>query len=637
MTEGTVAAAEPAPAAASLSALDRVLYALFARNADSGRHARDRRHYRGTDLRISFDVFLARVYGASWVVAVVVALVTGLVVVTASPDLPDAIAAVLEASLPVVRRDGLPYVPRIAVAVAAALVVAGAAKAATVRLGGRYLAWRASARRSDVERTMPGAVRYLYVLSSGSDGHREMLRKVASTDAYGETAVATRKVLNTTALTGSLNEGLRRVARDTPSRELLSPFLLKFREHAEQGEEELATYLQMESRMLGHRQDRARQRAQGFLELLSEMFMVLLVLPTLLVIVLTVLAVIAPGLSEPVATPLGTISARAVVVYTSAAFVFVLGVGASAVVGELRPPGQTVAYERPASASDVVLTAAINPASAAAVGVFVAVAAAGALWYEGYRPTNVVLLGYVAYAVPVGLVSVRRARLDDAKDRQIKDFAHAVSGHVNLGRPFQEAVEIVARDVDFGALNPDVADLALNLSFATREPTDVDVRAAALDRFVSRVGTPLAEQSVGLVTGALDAGSDAGAVFDTLQTEIGRLYHEKRELRSNLLVYVAVGWTTALLVIGIAVAVGMQVFDGFAQLSSVEGPGGYVLNATAIDLPRERFRIYVVTQATMLASGWFAGTASRGRYEALLHSGSLVAVCYAVFAGVGMI
>ncbi len=51
----------------------------------------------------------------------------------------------------------------------------------------------------------------------------------------------------------------------------------------------------------------------------------------------------------------------------------------------------------------------------------------------------------------------------------------------------------------------------------------------------------------------------------------------------------------------------------------------------------ERFRLYVVTQATMLASGWFAGTASRGRYEALLHSGLLVGICYAVFTVGGLL
>jgi flagellar protein FlaJ len=466
-----------------------------------------------------------------------------------------------------------------------------------------------------------------------------MLRRVARTEAYGETAVAFRRALNTAALTGSVDEGLRRVARDTPSRNVLAPFLMKFREHASQGPDALANYLRMESRMLGHQQDRARDRAEGFLELLAEMFMVMLVLPALFVIVLTVMSVIAPGLSKPVATPLGTTSVRGLVVYGSAAFIVVVGLGTSSLVDELRPPGQRVRYRRPEGVVGTIATAASNPASAAVVAVALAVAVGTALLAVGYHPVDALLLGYVAYAVPVGAVAVRRARIDDAKDRELKDFVHAVSGHVSLGRPFPDAVERVASEVDLGPLDEDVAALALNISVTTRDPAAeaTDVQSAALDRFVERVGTPLAEQTIGLVTGALDGGSDAETVFDTLQTEIGRLYHEKRSLRSNMLVYVAVGWTTALLVVGITVAVSTSVFDGFAQLSAVADSPGLTLDTSAIDLPRQRFRIYVVTQGTMLAAGWFAGMASRGRYEALLHSGTLVLVAHVVFAGAGLI
>nr|WP_245697927.1 type II secretion system F family protein [Haloplanus vescus] len=613
-----------------------MLYALFARHADDSRHVRDRKRYRGTDLRLSFDVYLARVYGLSWLVTFAVALPAVAVAVTLADSAP-AVARLV--GLPAIfTRFGVPVPPAAALFVAAGLVLAGVAKAVTVRLGGRYLRWVANARRTDIERTLPSAVRYLHVLSSGSQSNRAMLRKVADTDPYGETAVSIRKVLNTAALTGSLHEGLRRIARDTPSRDLLAPFLLKFSEHAQQGEAELANYLEMESRMLAHQQDRARQRAAGLLELLSEIFMVLLVLPTLLVIVLTVLAIIAPSLSSPVTTPFGTTTSRALIVYTSALFVLGLGVGASIVVSGLRPPGQTVTYDRPETGVATLASATINPASAAVVALGPALLAVAALYAVGYPPADIALLGYAAYALPVGLVGVRRARLDDAKDREIKDFVHAVSGHVNLGRPFPQAVEIVARDVDFGPLDPDVADLALNLGFTSPETgLDENARTAALERFVETVGTPLAEQTVGLVTGALDSGSDAGTVFDTLQTEIGRLYHEKRQLRANLLAYVAVGWTTALLVVGIAAAVGIHVFDGFEQLATVRGTTGHVIEASAIDIERDRYRLYVVTQATMLASGWFAGTASRGRYEALLHSGALVVVCHVVFAGVGMI
>jgi archaellum biogenesis protein FlaJ (TadC family) len=465
-----------------------------------------------------------------------------------------------------------------------------------------------------------------------------MFRRIADTDAYGETAVSFRKALNTATLTGSMGEGLRRVARDTPSRDVLAPFLLKFREHANQGPDALRNYLRMESRMLGFQQDRARQRAEGFLQLLSELFIVLLVLPALLVIVLTVMSVISPGLSAAVPTPLGETTVRGVVVYGSAVFILVVGVVAGSIIGDLRPPDQRITYTRPAGWVATLRTATRNPASASRVAAVPALAAGGSAWLLGWNPVDVALVGYVVYALPVGAVSVRRARLDDAKDRELKDFVHAVSGHVTLGRPFPRAVELVATAVDLGPLNPDVADLALNLNLTSpASGTDDSVRTAALDRFVRRVGTPLAEQTVGLVTGALDAGSDTETVFDTLQTEVGRLYHEKRALRAALLAYVAVGWTTAILVVGITIAVSVHVFDGFAQLSALSDTSGFLLVSDAVDLERDRFRIYLVTQATMLASGWFAGMASRDRYEALLHSGALVLACYLVYRGVGVL
>jgi len=104
-------------------------------------------------------------------------------------------------------------------------------------------------------------------------------------------------------------------------------------------------------------------------------------------------------------------------------------------------------------------------------------------------------------------------------------------------------------------------------------------------------------------------------------------------------VYVAVGWTTALLVVGIMVAVNGYVLDGFAQLSTVSGAdaASIALDPDAVDPARDRRRFYLVTQATMLACGWFAGAVSRGRYEALLHSAALVLIAYFVFSGAGML
>jgi hypothetical protein len=90
--------------------------------------------------------------------------------------------------------------------------------------------------------------------------------------------------------------------------------------------------------------------------------------------------------------------------------------------------------------------------------------------------------------------------------------------------------------------------------------------------------------------------------------------------------------------VGIVIAVNATVLDGFSQLSTVaDANTGMALDPDAVDPARDRHRFYLVTQATVMACGWFAGTASRGRYEALLHSGVLVVLTYVVFTGLGLV
>jgi archaellum biogenesis protein FlaJ (TadC family) len=618
--------------------LDRGLYALFSRHADRQVHDRDRRRYRAAGLDTGFDVFIARLYGLAWSVAVAAAVVLLLSVLFLPSTVTGRILGFLADGLPVLNRTTIPSIPRLYVGVVLACLAAVVLRWLVLRAGRVYLARLAATRRREIERTLPGAVRYLRVLASGTNDQREMLRRVADQEAYGATARSFRTALNKAALTGSLDEGLSMVARDTPSRDLLSPFLLKFQEHAAQGRDSLEGYLQMEGRLLSHRQERVHERASGYLELVAELFVVLLVFPALSVLILTVASVLSPELTETVPTPVGPLMVRTLLTYASVLFVLAVGAGAAWAVVALRPTDSaTPSYERPSGIRATLETTHSNPASAAAVLLAPALLVTAALWTLGYNPANVLLLGYAAYGIPVGVVAVRRAKLDDAKDREIRDFVHAVSGHVSLGQPFPDAVKRVSREVDLGPLQSDVEALAFNLGLTTSADETADVRASALDRFVDRVGTPLSSQTVGLVVGALEAGSDTERVFETLETEIGRLYHERKALRSRLMVYVAVGWTTALLVVGIVVAVNATVLDGFSQLSDVAGStGGMSLNPEAIDPERDRALFYLVAQGTVVACGWFAGTASRGRYEALLHSGLLVLVTYVVFTGLGM-
>ncbi len=590
----------------TVSTLDRAVYALFAGHADDSRHENDRRRFRGLHDDTGFDVLIARTYAGSWVAACVAFVTVVSVGVSLQPAAP-----------------GPGWASVGGISLAAALAV----KWLTIRAVGAWLRLQVSVRRTAIRRTLPGVARYLHALSSGADDARAMLRRVAETDAHGESARAIRTALNTAELTGSLRRGLERVARDTPARETLSPFLLKFREHAQQGEDSLGEFLRLESRILSHQRERSRDRRADAMELVGELFVVLLVLPALLVIVVTVMSVLAPGLSRPIETPVGVTTGRQLVTYGSAAFVLAAGGVGAGIIAGLRPThGHGTC--RPSGVVTTVVSADRNPASAATVLAGPAAAVGAAAWWGGVAVTDACLGAYVAFAVPVGLVGFRRARIDDAKDGRITDFVHAVSGHVGLGRPLPVAVERVARDVELGPLGPDVTDLAFNL-------THNETQTAALERFRERVGTPFAAKTIGLLTGALDAGSDTETVFETLRTEAGRLHHQRRAIRSNMLVYVAIGWTTALLVVGIMLAVETQVVDSFTQLSALSSSGGLALNAGAVQPDRARERFELVTQATAIASGWFAGVADRGRYAALLHSGLLVSIATVAFVGVG--
>ncbi|MEE6211190.1 type II secretion system F family protein [Salarchaeum sp. III] len=595
--------------------LDRALYALFGGHADRRRHATDRRRYRGTTASEGFDVYLARLYGASWLAFALVALLAG-VLAWATPLAATAagVVGVLD-----------PFVTAALVGALAGF----AAKRGVLFAGSLHLRWVLHARRADIDRTLPSAVRYLRVLASAGSGERALFDAVAARErAYGETAVAFGTVRNKAALSGSLGQALRVVARDTPSRDALAPFLLKFREHAATGPDAVEQFLRLEARMLANRQARARTEAEGFLELLAELFVVLLVMPALVVVSVTVMSVLAPGLGAPVAVAGHVTTPRTLLV--AGCGVFVLGIGAIAavLVGVFRPSGFGDHWTR-SRGLGVLANAPRNPADALLVLAPLAPALALGLAALGVGGWDALILAYAGVAVPVGVVAARRARADDAKDRELKDAVHAIAGHVSLGVPFADAVGRVVADGSLSALRADTADLARRLDLPR---PGVDRRTAALSAYAERVGTPLADQAIGLVAGALTAGSDIETAFDALQAEVGRLYHEKKALRSELAVYVAVGWTTALLVVGIVVAINAYVLDSFAQLSTVStATTGLSLAPDAVDPARDRHHFYLVTQATMLSCGWFAGMASRGRYAALLHSGLLALAAFCAF------
>ena len=611
--------------------VDELLTLAFSRHATDPRHAGMRQRFRATSGARRFEVFLSRLYGLSWGLFLV-GTVSGATLVT---HFPVSVGGMLPAST-----TAIPFVDAglAARAISPGIgVLAGLlAKWATVRAGGRLLTARARRRRDRIERTLPRTVRYMHVLASGTTDARTLFSRVADRErAFGETARSFQAVLGTATVTGSLDGAIGIVARDTPSRRVLAPFLLTLRARARDGPSALTRFLHLESRTLARRDAQRSGIAKQYLGLVVRLFVGLLVVPAVTVIGLAVATGFGRSTRIPATDIALWIRSHLLLSPVSAMGILLLGGLASALVYSLRPPEfRWARYQRSASVRDIVRTAHRNPANALVVLVPTALVTAGVALQQNTNVVAVVTLGYVLIAVPSGLVDWHRASLDAAKDRYLPDFLHAIARQVHLGRSFTEAVDHVARDERLGPLDHDVADLAFDLHVARN---DRPVRAGALDRFVDRVGTPLAERTVGMIAGALEAGTQTAAAFEALQSEAGRLYHEERAVRDEVPVFLAVGWIGSLLVIGIVIAVNVAAIGTTVPGGPVASTLGMGDATGTLGSNPGTPTFYLLTQATMLASGWFAGVAGRGIYEGLLHSGALVLVAFVAFVGTGLL
>ncbi|MFB6082138.1 MAG: hypothetical protein ABEJ67_04875 [Halanaeroarchaeum sp.] len=608
--------------------VDGVLGRAFGRHATAARLAAMRQRYRGAVDDRDFETFVVRLYAASWV-AFGLGAIVGYGLAARLPSPVQTAAANVLATL------GVPAAVSTGTVLRALLAIGGGtgAKVLVVRLAGRVLAYRARRRRDRLERALPRTVRFMHVLSAGTTDERTLLAAVAERErTFGETARTFRRVLGTATVTGSVDRALRIVARDTPSRRTLAPFLLTFRARARDGPDALARFLHLESRMLARRDAQRTDAARRYFGLVVRLFVALLVVPVLLAGSYGLIAGFAVTERAPALPVERLVSVTALVTPVSAVVVLGIGAVASGLVFAVRPAGHRWSRFRTAdSLTGLLREAPTNPASA-----FVLAAPAGALllgwlWLTGRPTTTGAVVAYAAVAVPVGLVDWRRARFDAAKDRYLPDLVYGIARQVHLGRSFTEAVDHVAADGGLGPLDADVAGLAFDLRVA---PPGSPVRATALDRFVDRVGTPLAERTVGMVAGALDAGTETAAAFDALQTEAGRLYHEEQAVSDRMALVVVVGWLVSLLLVVLVVAVDVAVLA-----SATTGPTGVdeAPVAVATTGPAALPTFYLLTQATMLSSGWFAGVAGRGVYEGLLHSGALTLLAWLAFVGAGLL
>jgi Flp pilus assembly protein TadB len=606
--------------------VDLVAFRLFGRHVDSTRHERDRTRYAGLHRPVPFETYLIRLYALSWVLAVIVGIAAGVALHATLPQ--GAVETVQE--LPIL--DGIPadwVLPLVA------LLGGGLAGLATRlllrRLGSGFIGARYRRRRARIEETLPGAVRYLHVAATGTVDPRVLLERVASRPRiHGATARSFAAIRSRQRLGGSIDAAIRRVARDTPAQDSLAPFLLTFLERRRAGNEALREFLADESRLLAVEDEHRHKRAGAFLRTVVGLFVVLLVGPVVVGLGLVGGLVVVPGVGGPdAALPVPDLTGATTAIGGGA--IVLLGAGAALFAFLLRPSGLRWALPAPSQSPWAVLrTSPSNPTNALLVVLPLGVAVLG--WgLLGPADRWTALLGaYVTVAVPVGLVDARRARQRARRDRALPAFVHSLADRLESGVPVRRAVARIASEESHGPLDEPIRKLAADLKLIQGPEGG---RKRALERFVGRLGTPFAGRTVGLAIGAIEAGADARSAVSHLQTETGRLEHADRARRNRFPAMVLVGWTVGLLLVAIVVVVNLMV----VETASPTGPVAGIAVEPLAGVSRERPLFFLLTQATMLASGWFAGLTGRGLYEALLHSGVLLAIAWVGFrlAGLG--
>lgn len=581
--------------AGAIRLVDRLLTAAFGRHADKPRHEHNRFAHRGANLPVGFRTYLARLYGGAWVVGA-------------------GSAAVVFAVAHTVLGAGL---------------VGVGARIAVVWLGCRYIHWRAMTRKQNLDRTLPAAVRHLRILSAGEMESRSMLAQVADTpQLYGETAVSFRRVLNRAQLAGSLSQGLRETAKETPS-DVYSSFLLRLQAALAGGEQAVTEHLELEARILKDHQRRGRSQRTSNAEVITELVVVVLVVPAAVAVLVTTGGMVLSGVHTPVETPVGRVPISAGVLYGCIIGVVVFGIAASVSLHTLLRPMPHAPWTIPSGGRSVLNTVASAPVSTAVV---LAPIAAGISWWlftlELDGPTAV-LYGYALFAIPTGLVGLRHEQRALARDRELREFVHGLAAVTSRGRAFSEAVEEVSEEYTLGQLTPTVSTLAFDLRMGGQ--TGAGVREAALSKFATSVDTPLARRLAVILSGALDAGCETPKLFELLEEDLDQVSHQLRAQRTALRGYVIAVWATALGTAAVLAAIGVYVVPGITQLAAV--------TQTAAGVPAPAvtgYQLYLLAVVNALSCGWVAGTLSGNRGGALLHSGVLVLIVFMGFRLLGL-
>jgi len=244
------------------------------------------------------------------------------------------------------------------------------------------------------------------------------------------------------------------------------------------------------------------------------------------------------------------------------------------------------------------------------------------------RPTmfvNFFGLGFLIMVYPAAVYSDRQMKKIEAVEDKFPDFLRDLAEYWKGGLSMTLAVRTLANS-EYGALNDEIKKMSDQLSWGI-------AFGDVLKMFADRVGTPLVQRAVSLVTEANKAGGKISDILVTAANDSREIQFLKGERARAIGSYIAVIWVSFIVFIGVIIVLSNVFIPAIASSNSggeSETIGNMQINAVDPLFFLVVFFYGVTAQA--LGNGAMAGIMATGRLSTgMKHAGMMMIICLLLF------
>jgi archaeal flagellar protein FlaJ len=239
---------------------------------------------------------------------------------------------------------------------------------------------------------------------------------------------------------------------------------------------------------------------------------------------------------------------------------------------------------------------------------------------------DVMVLAVLIAIVPLAILDFMESKRVNSLEEALPNFFRDVAGMNDSGMTLPNAINNVASG-QYGALTPYIRRLNAEMSWSVPF-------VEALLRFGKRVGTPLAQRAVDLISKASKAGGDVSEVLRAAANDSYEFFNLKQERKNNMIIYmviVIISFLVFLFVIAILCSTFLTTMaEAGAKASQAGAAAAGFMGAVDINFYKRIFSHAAMIQAFF--SGLVAGQMGEGSAIAgLKYSAIMLTIAWVTF------